>query len=225
MIEGIGSAVLQVFKLLTPNEVNRLTETASKRKSNSLSAIEAAEMQLDLDGNFNFSNKAKILPIKKNEEDPYKDNKEEQQEEQKVESKEEVIEEEVKSPTSTSYAVDPFYSNAPTNGNAAVAVNIDYDVDVDLSHDQERLESIGIVSSQKESAIRELEENKKRMSSPSPTMFLLAEREKTKTSRNTLKTKKAIDVYNNTQRAESSGAQDEDDKNKSAGVLVNKKQF
>lgn len=224
MIEGIGSAVMQLFKFLTPSEISRLTETASKRSANSMSAVDAASIALNLDVSSNNSNK----------EDPYADKVVE-------EISEETFQEDKNKKEEQKNNVQALKRKpsvaAAYQGGAALKLEVSNDVDFELSKEQSHLESVGIVSAAKIQSIQAKREYEERMSEPSPTVFLLLEQAKVKASCEKLKGQVAIDQYKNVSKHEiikitedvkkskDEKTEEEDELSKIIGVLVDRRQY
>jgi hypothetical protein len=219
MSTEITIGVIGIFKLLTPTEVARLTETASKRSSKSLSAIESVERALNSEGVLDPSKvclSAKIIPINKNKEEVVTEIMGE-------------ISHELDEKLGSNEGV--FQQQAPSKVLAfdgSGAMNLDYDVDVELTADERRLETVGIVASHKVAEIEKLKKEEELKSSQSASVFLLNERAKVLKSQRRLHNQKAITMYKNSAKVEATKVIDAPDEKVSVGslgILLNKNQF
>lgn len=99
--------------------------------------------------------------------------------------------------------------------------------DLDMLQRGSRLESLGIINSDKQRLLDDINKKKKKAKEESPTVFVLNEREKLKDSSVKLATQDAIKSYKKSSTQDSKQKYDEEGKSivGSSGILVNKKHF
>lgn len=226
--------LMAIFKLLTPKEVSRLTETASRKSSNSVSAVDFVEASLNSEGVVDVSRitkSAKIIPIEKSTkqitEDVLHEVVDEFDEKYDVGQnfEDQSIAENVVS-LKTKKSVTPVSSGS----SALKTDDTDFEVDIDLSKEEQQLEAVGIVSNYKAAKIDKLRKEKELRDLPSASVFLISEREKVKVSQRKLHNQKAINMYNTAARADlSKDLEDDDEEGEksrgSSGILLNKRQY
>lgn len=224
--------LIELFKILTPSEVARLTETASRKSSNSVSAIKYIENSLNSEGVVDVrkvTKSAKIIPL----ESKLKSNQSQNEifndlTEEDISNKEInlFLEEKQNAEVIEIKTKNTFVEKKIAVGDV---VDIEGATDVKLSIDQQRLESIGIASQNKVEELEKLKAEQELKSMPSASVFLLEERNKIKKSQKKLYNQKAINTYKNSSNMDLSTTEADDESDEksvgSVGVLINKRQY
>lgn len=224
--------LMTIYKLLTPKEVCRLTETASRKSSNSVSAIDFVEASLNSEGVVDVSRitkSAKIIPIEKSTKQIAEDVLHEVVNE--FDEKYDVgqsFQEQSNAENVVSLKTKKSAAPISSGSNALKSDDTDFEVDIDLSKEEQQLEAVGIVSNNKAAEIDKLRKEKELRDLPSASLFLISEREKVKISQRKLHNQKAINMYNTAARADLSKDLEDEEAEKvrgSSGILLNKRQY